>query len=584
VTAVLDLNELSPEDNRRLNELAIEIREEFNSLVESVGLAHETDIDWMVSSIASRNKYLSPLFERCCQLALVDSVLESGRSIAEIRTRDRALSAVLRNDFKKKGLTVAVVCTERVPARLKRNLKPVYHWTWACVSLGLRCLGRSQAAKRRIPRDKPITLLDTFVLKSRVGEGGSIHEGKYRDRYFPGLLSGLSEEERESIFYCPGFLGFWNPLEAFGLVRGSTDRFIIPDDLLTVSDYLYCLSYPARLFRLAIPPATFRGHDMTSALRQERRMNSCNESCLLGLLNYRFAFRVSEANIRVRLLVDWHENQLLDRGLIAGFRRFQPSTSITGYQGYIVATNLHIYVRPTAQECRAGAAPHRIAVIGRGLLKEVREWTPDCEAVVAPAFRFDQVWKPRKSQPEAGKFTALVGLPIGLKGSREILELLIAAQRKGRLSGVRFWLKPHPTVRPERIEPWLDGEYLSRDHIKTGNFEECIEGANVLIGNASSTCVEALAKGVPVIVVGVRLGINENPIPADVPKDMWRLCTTVDELIEGIQFFQRRSSTAAAEYGEMSRQIREEYFEPVTGEGIRRFLQIDGGDRSLKAS
>ncbi len=576
MTAVLDLDRLSLEDNGLLDELAVEIRLEFNELVEKVGLAHERDVDWMVSSIASRNKYLSPLFLRCCRLALVQRVLDGGRHVGEIRTADRSLGAALTKHFHGHGQGVSVVCTERISGRLKRILTPFYHWLRACLWFGLRCLGRSRAANLQIPRDQPITLLDTFVIKSRIGESGSIHDGKYRDRYYPGLLKRLSESERACVFYCPGFVGFWNPLEAFKLVRGAGDRFILPDDFLKIRDYLFILAFPFRVCRLVIPDVSFRGFEVTRMLRQERWFNCCSESSLLGLLNYRFALRVSQAGIQVRLLVDWHENQAIDKGLICGFRRFQPSTSITGYQGYIVATNLHIYARPTAQECRAGVAPHRLAVIGRGLVQEVREWTPDCEAIVAPAFRFEGVWSIRRGQPDAGVFTVLVGLPIGLDGSRKIVEMLIAAQRKDVLAGVRFWLKPHPTVRPERIEPWLDGEYFDRDDIKTGDFAECIEGANLLVGNASSTCVEALAKGVPVIVVGPRYGISENPIPADVPQSMWRICRTEDELIEGIRFFQTQGEAGRCLHREIGDQVRREYFEPVTVEGIREFLQIGG--------
>lgn len=575
---VLDLDALSPAENTRLNDMAVEIREEFNTLVESVGRAHEASIDWMVSSIASRNKYLSPLFLRCCRLALVESLLDAGGSFGEVRTADHSLAKVLTTHVRKKNIATRVVCTERAGAALKRTVRPVYHFAWGCVLLGLRWLGKSRAAQRDVPRGEPITLLDTFVLKSNIGGSGSIHERRYRDRYYPGILGGLSEKERENTFYCAGFLGFRNPVEGFQLVRGALDRFVIPDDWLVMTDYLFCLAFPFRLLRLRIPRASFRGFDVTSALREEQRFNCANEASLLGLLNYRFAFRFSDAGIPVKLLVDWHENQPLDRGLIAGFRRFQPATSITGYQGYIVATNLHIYVRPTAQESRTGAAPHRIAVIGRALLKELREWSPDCGAVVAPAFRFDQVWNPRKAYPEAGKFTVLVGLPIGLPGTQHILELLVAAGKIGGLSQVRFWLKPHPTVLPERIEPWLDGEFLTRDDIKAGSFGESIEGADLLIGNASSTCVEALAKGVPVIVVGVRQGINENPIPRDAARDMWTLCTTPEEIVDSIRLFQRRRTSAAKEYQVVSGRIREEYFEPVTRAGIREFLEMD--DRS----
>lgn len=574
---VLNLDKLSPKENLLLNEVAVEIRNDFNCFVEAVGLEHENNIDWIVSSIASRNKYMSPLFLRCCYLALIKRILETDQDVGQITLSDRALSKVLKAYFKGNGIYVSVVCTESISGRIKRILTPFYHFAAGFVFLFLRFIGRSKSRKLKISPPVPITLLDTFVIKSSIGEGGSIYKGKYKDRYYTGLLENLGEKDKRSIFYYPTLIGFRNPLEGFRLIRNAKDQFIIPDDFLKIWDYLFILLHPMRIYRPQIPKMSFLGFDVTPMLRQERWLTCCNSSSFGGLLNYRFAFRMSQEKVQVKLLVDWHENQVIDRGLIVGFRRFHPKTPIIGYQGYIISKNLHIYIFPTPQEYRSQAVPHKIWVIGRGLLKDIQEFCDDFEAIVAPAFRFNKVWEKRKRKPEPGTFTILVALPIGLEGSANILKLIVSVLNKIDKSNLKFWIKPHPTSGPEQIKRLLDGVWPENFHFKTGDFNECVEGANLLIGNASSTCLEAMAKGVPVIVVGDRNGIIENPIPETITEDIWRLCYSPKEIKQAIEFYKSRSPEKIKEHEEIGKRIREEYFEPVTREGVREFLGLSEG-------
>jgi len=571
---VIDLDKLTPVENRILNWVAIEVRTDFNRLVESVGLEYENNIDWIVSSIASRNKYLSPLFMRCCFLGLIKRVLETSQDVGKIITLDRALANVLRAYFKGNGINIFVICSENIFGRVKRILTPYYHFFVGCVLFSLRFLGRSRLRRLKNIPSVPITLLDTFVVKSKIGEGGSIYKGEYNDRYYPGLLKNLSEEERKNIFYYPSLIGFINPLEGFKLIRKAKEQFIIPDDFLKISDYLFILLYPIRILRLNILKASFLGFDVTPILRQEKTLKSSNLSSLFALLNYRFAFRLSQEKLSVRLLVEWHENQVIDRGMIVGFRRFHPKTRILGYQGYIVSKNLHIYIYPTPQEYRSQAVPHRIGVVGKGLLKDIQEFCHDFDAVVVPAFRFNKVWEKRKRWPEVGVFTMLIALPIGLKGSQDVLDLVRSTFKEFGTTGFRFWIKPHPTLLPKQITSMLDGAFSEVLQVKTGDFNECVEGANLLIGNASSTCLEALAKGIPAIVVGDRNGIIENPIPDNISNIMWRICSSEEELISAVRLFQSQRETAFNKYQEISEQVKKDYFEPVTSEGVRRFLEI----------
>jgi hypothetical protein len=106
------------------------------------------------------------------------------------------------------------------------------------------------------------------------------------------------------------------------------------------------------------------------------------------------------------------------------------------------------------------------------------------------------------------------------------------------------------------------------------DFEECLEGANLLISSMSSTCLEAMAKGIPVIVVGNRFGLTHNPIPEAVQGDLFRLCFTRKELADAIKTFHSRSQEEVRKQERIGIKIREEFFEPVTVEGVRHFLEL----------
>ena len=71
-------------------------------------------------------------------------------------------------------------------------------------------------------------------------------------------------------------------------------------------------------------------------------LNSCNYSSILAILNYLFVKRLKEEGIKVTLMIDWYENQVNDRGLDVGFRKFYPDTWIVGYQGFIAPPLIHM--------------------------------------------------------------------------------------------------------------------------------------------------------------------------------------------------------------------------------------------------
>jgi len=89
--------------------------------------------------------------------------------------------------------------------------------------------------------------------------------------------------------------------------------------------------------------------------------------------------------------------------------------------------------------------------------------------------------------------------------------------------------------------------------------------------------METLAKSIPVIVVGNNSGLPYNFIPEIITRDIWWLCYSPQKVADVIQFYQKRSPEKIKEHEEIGKRIREEYFEPVTREGVRRFLGLPEG-------
>ena len=445
----INLDQLTSEENKEFNAIALEIRSEYNELIERVSADHVNNIHWIVGSVASRNKYQSPLFYRCCQLVLIQNILERNEKISKVIISDRPMAKLLKKEF---GNVFIIICTENNLGRIWRNLRPVRQFLIAIFFLTLRYIGRAGKGRKLSKSNDPVILVDTFVLNNKAGDEGSITNGIYKDRYYPGLLENLNEDEKKNIFFIPTIVGFNNPIAIFKKIRSAKFPFLLHDDFLKISDYIFVMKHPFKAIRFNVMDSKFRGIDLSALIKQENRRNCSDFIGLLGLLYYRFAFRLKEQGVKVRILIEWYENQVMDRGMIVGFHKFLPETTIVGYQGYIISKGLHFYTQPNNTEYDGMAVPDFVGVTGHALQENIREFCSRAIVKVTPGFRFQKLWRERKLYPQPGVFTVLIGLPIGLKDCREILELFVNDIEILNRKDLKFLIKPHPTWSPEIIK------------------------------------------------------------------------------------------------------------------------------------
>ena len=565
--AVLNLDNLTFPQNQMLNGIAADVRSIYPGIIENLAKGKEHELHWIVSSLASRNKYISPLFLRCCQLSLVKKNIENC-GVNEIHLSDSVLAKLLKKHYADSG--IKIICSVKISQKIKKILRPVVSFSQLFMRYTFRILNRSRRNQIR-GNGNPLTLLDTFVIHSTNGEQGSITNGEYLDRYYPGLLDAFSQEEHQHIYYIPTPIGFKSISEAYKLIRSSKTNFILRDDYLKISDFLYALSHPfvIRNYRYAI---IFHDHfNILSLINDEKYFNSYIVNSCEGILFNRFAYRLSKSNIRVKLFVNWYENQPLDKGAIIGFHKYLPETKVKGYQGFIISKLLHHYVYPTRLELQVKAVPDQIAVIGSGLMDDVKEFCPKASVTEAPAFRNNNVWAKKKQTLESNRFTVLVSLPMDMKAAKSLAHIVYDLPKIISGKEVDLLFKPHPSYGAEAIG-LLFPHTNQNVKIVTGNFNDQIEVSNILIGNASITSVEALAKGIPVILVGESNGIIQNPIPEGIPAEIWKICFSTAEINQAIEYFINTQKVHSGLYSKIGHEIRKNYFCPVTRENSRNFL------------
>lgn len=565
---VLNLECLTPTESRLFDQVAWDLRADYNALVARLQESLQPDAFGLLHSLFSRNPSCSPLYLRCCRLAFVTHFLsQAGSEVIEVVCDDWWLNRTIQSSFPGVRTRLASISVGRVV--LKTILRPFYAYALTALYLLSRVGARCPSARKTFPRHHPITLVDTFVL-SGTG-GGAIVEGKYKDRYYPGIMKGLTAEEAENVHMLGTLIGYTHHGLGLNQMRTARQSFIIPDDWLTLADYGKLLLAPCSVLGLRVPETTWRGLDITKLVVLEKWFTAADWSPVQGYMYYLFMRRLAEHRVPIRFILDWNENQQIDRGLMLGARRFFPGVRTKGYQGYVVSPLCNPHIHPTPAERRAGVIPDVLSVVGPALMGEAAEFDPELTIELAPAFRFSiaarkEVWesKPRR---------VLLGLPIAVEESVALMRLLLTISPELRKHGFTVAIRQHPNNHPNALVAAL-GQPIPPDFKwAAGQLDAELDSTDFFIGNASSTCVEALCKGIYVVIVGSDNGLTQNPIPRIVSPALWTVCYGSAEILTSI--VARACAGASVRSSVDFQQLTRALFQPVTRAGIRQLLECE---------
>ena len=563
---------LTPEISQSFNKISYEHRNRFNELVSELSVPHKRNLDWWVQGPASRNAYASPFFHSYCCLCLIDHLVGEGKfDFKEVLVS----SPVFRKLVKRFLIDLGVKnCLVRCDSNYAVWLKKQYRKYLSVPVLFLRKLIQLTLAKitrnttSNFDVSKPFVLIDTFLTPQYV----------HYDRWYGSFWDNLTDEMKAEVFFVPTIveapLGSFYPV--YKSLRSDSRNFLIKEDYLKLSDIVYAFCHKLRLKKILVQPAMAFGCDISELVVEEMSTNSDFLTVVESILNYRFIKRLSERGAKLRLAINFFEGQVLDKAWNKALKEFFPDTKRFGYRPY-ESYPFYLCSYPIPIEKAADVLPDTLAVHGPGTRSSIREFLPDLDVMIVPSFRSKYVLDFISQNHNTNELEILVTLPISVPASVRMIKRLMEAHSSISVRGknIHYILKPHPTNPIKRIMDQL-GQNVAGDFSFTTeqSFPKLLSKTQLLISEGAGSSLDALACGVPVIIIENDEGWTMDPIPKGIPEQLYKKVNSLSKLTAGIEYFANLSIKERKDLKDYADNIKKDYFEPITKEGLCRFLDL----------
>ena len=567
----LDFRFNHPLDERVVSlfeKIADSCRPKYNDIIKDSSVPLMSNIDWWCESVSSRNTYASPLFHYMCSIELFKIILIEGfHKPTKVISDSRELSKIFQKIADEHSTdNIEIIYKVDFLDEIKVKIKDFYY-EWFILLRALRVLVTRIFFKTKINLHikESVVLIDTFITSSYVHD----------DRWYGSFWENLGVDLQRKVFFVPtivdtSFISFLKILK--GLIS-STRNSILKEEFLTYKDLLdaYCHKYRVKKLR---PGQSFlEGLEMTALVNECLLSNRDVNSTIESLLTYSFLKKLSFTSLEVRLAIDWFEGHSLDKMWNLGVHEFFPNCKRIAYETFR-SFPYYLSTFPTLTERESHTIPEVFAVQGPACKEGIKEFLPDLKVISVPAFKNQHVWEDNSS-PFSSDKVVLVAFPISLKTSTEMLEVLIENYSLNNFQGVSYILKSHPVNNSKDIETRLRvGLPEPFKFTEERSFSKLLTRSSILVTEASSVCLESFAVGKPVIIIQNSSGLTYDPVPSAIPSELFKKCNTSEDISVALNSFLMLNKEQLTKNMHLGRQIRNNYFERVTEEGINRFLDI----------
>ena len=569
--SVLDLrdsNDLSKEISSLFYETALSSREEFNNFISDFNLKNKSNLDWWSENTSSRNTYASKLFYNFCCIKFVN-VLFKDRSIDidEIVVDSIALKNILEKLIKKKfSSSIKVSLKKKWSVQAKLSFKFLYYSYFFFERVLRIFLARMYFRKNHSSISNKFILVDTFLSQDFIE----------KDRWYGDFYNLLTKEDKKEILFVPTILSssLVSTLKIFRQINKSNRNFLVKESYIEIRDLIFAFSHLFRLNKLEISSYFIEDIDICDLIREDIWSNRDVFSIYESIINYKFFLNLSKTDIKISLAINWFEGHCIDQTWNLALKNFFPKVKRIGYQTYR-SFPLYLSVFPIESEKETRVIPDTMAVQGEACRKDVKIFLPELNTISVPAFRSKNIWNnhPRNKDISGN---ILVSLPLNQNTSLKILDIIFSLSDEIKVSrnNFLFLIKPHPQNKKEKlldkIKIKIPENILFLDSKE--NFYKLLEKSTLLITEASATCLESLASGVPVIVIKNKNGFFYDPIPSDTPEIMYKICSDKLDLSNAINYYCDFSSSDKNKLMEIGELIKKNYFEPISEFGIKKLI------------
>ena len=552
-SSVIDFDKLDYSDQKVLDELSNSLIDQYNNLVEEI-LENNNDLINRFSTLTSRSNYQNVLFDYVVIIRFI-RLISKRRKISLIKTNNYLLYIFLKKELK--DIKIEIKPHKYILEKLKYKFKPISDFVKILgkIILNIAC---SFFVNNNINfTNKKITLIDTFITVNNLNE-------KSIDRNYTNISTFLSERQKKSILFLPSFIGIYTPFKIYKIKKLSKLKLIFKHDFLKPIDYFIALKL---IFTSKFNLDNYYINDLKIdyLLKKINSSNKFNTSTFDAISNYLFIKRLKKNNINIKLFISWFENQPIDKGYIFGLRCYYPEVKIKGYQGFIISYDYNFNVIPTPYEVENKLCVDEVLVMGKKLIPYFK----NINVNVAPAFRFSFL---KKFTKQYKNHSILLLLPVGFRKSENLIFNTIQILKKINRK-IHLKIKPHPIFKINKMNHELT-ENITHEFVE-GNLIDNLNNVSVVLGNSTSSMVEALVNFTPVIIIPNSSGITQNPIPKNFDKRLWKLSYNNNDTVKYINEFIDLNTKKYDLIKDISLKERNNFFLKPNKKNVESFLELN---------
>jgi len=528
-----------------LDEVSYALRDEFIEWSVRLGKRHWNKWYWWISRLATRNNMNSKLYLYSCYAEVFKRILdERSGSLIVISNSWELLDVIER--YAREKVTVLSACVLRSAAgKVYSYSQEIITFLLAWVYFFMKniyelCACRFSRLKGHPKKDqvydKNHIVIHTCVDDSCIGV-----DGKFRDRYFPGLADYLrGKGKKVSTLVWLYNVRRINLFSIFRWFRENKESFLIPQDYYNFFDcvYAFLVILKASILRFSREEAYFKDIDLSPLLCYEQVLQARDIGSASFINRIKLFGKWRSLGYKLKTYVDMWELKNCEVEATIGVRKYYPDAKTLGFQhSALVPRLLFGNYKTTLEEFRASPHPD-FGLVNSAIVNEflIGEGFPDSFLRLGPALRYSWLKKPPVSEgkPE-NKEGILICLSLSYDISSEILEMFYMAFKDN--PEYKIWVKFHPMMVQERLMKRLSFDLPPNFALVEGAIENWIKRAKVVITSQSSAMVDAVSMGIKTIVIARQTDIDIIPLDISGNNTIWQIVRNPKELADAVGGF-----------------------------------------------
>lgn len=476
------------------------LRKTYNNWIGKISKPFSNDIDWWVNVIGERNNLNSDLFHYFCILETLNELKKKKINIKTIKVNSIYLKKII---LKKHFLVKNIVTEKLIKKDFLRILKIIFYQTFIFIL--------AKFYKKNV--NSEISIIDYFIVGNSLST--KRYYGKLEDKI-----------KYENIFFVPTIVNT-NILDLISLVKNIRHKknIFLKESLINTSDFFQSISYFTRLKKFDKKYKNILNYDLSEIVLDELKCLRNYNTIIISLNNYFFFKTLKDKKFKIKTSVNWFENTAVDKGWNFGLNKFFKNVNSYGYQGFTCYKDF-LCLDPVKHEVQYKLIPNKIIIIGKKYFKPKIEFYNKLKILQGYAFRFDYLIKQHLKK----KNLILVCLNLNKKINTDIINTIKQSQF---LKNKKIIFKIHPALKINKKD-FFNKNYI----ISKKPFEYLIGRSKALItAGSSSTIIESICNGVPVIVPFKDYMTEFSLETIDLPKKLYRVSEDKKNFDKNLNYF-----------------------------------------------